>query len=161
MLPPRRDLNGSHPTTAQCAREAERKRRRLAEADTRESSERSFEAYGQPLENVTTFRYLGQVLTAGDNGWLAVVGNLGKVRKIWGRLSRILSQEGADLKVSGSFIRRWHRQCCCLGRRRGSSPQGWSGTWIASITGSSGESTGRNRGDGGMGAVSIRLCRRQ
>ena len=32
-----------------------------------ESLESSFEAYGEPLENVTAFRYLGQVLTAGDD----------------------------------------------------------------------------------------------
>ena len=32
-----------------------------------ESSERAFEAYEEPLENVTAFRYLGWVLTAGDD----------------------------------------------------------------------------------------------
>ena len=29
------------------------------------------------------FRYLGRVLMAGDDDWLAVVGNLGKARKSW------------------------------------------------------------------------------
>ena len=82
-----RALNGRHPATAQCTRVAERKRWRLAEAELREILERAFEAYGEPLENVTTFQYLGQVLTAGDNEWLAVVGNLGKARNIWVRLS--------------------------------------------------------------------------
>ena len=45
ILFPRRDLNVRHPATAQCDRGAERKRRRLAEAETKESSERAFEAY--------------------------------------------------------------------------------------------------------------------
>ena len=45
MLVPCWALNGRHPAMAQCARGAERKRRRLAEADTRESSERAIEAY--------------------------------------------------------------------------------------------------------------------
>ena len=67
--------------------------------------ERSFEEYGEPLENVTAFRYLGQVLTVGDGDWLAVVGNLGKARMSWGRLSRILIREGADTKVSGNFYK--------------------------------------------------------
>ena len=84
MLVPRRDLNGRHPTTAQCARVDERKRRRIVNAETRESSERAFDAYGEPLENVTTFRYLGCILKTGDNEWLAVVGNLGKARKSQG-----------------------------------------------------------------------------
>ena len=49
--------------------------------ELREISERDFEAYGEPLENVTAFRYPGRVLTSGDYGWIAVVGNLGKARK--------------------------------------------------------------------------------
>ena len=105
MLVPWQDLNVRHPATAQCARGVERKRRRLAEAEMRASSERAFEAYMEPLENVTAFRYLGRVLTAGDDDWLVVVGNLEKARKSWGRLSRILSREGADPKVSGSFYK--------------------------------------------------------
>ena len=67
MLVPRRALNGSHPATTHCIRGAERKRRRLAEADIRESLERVFEAYGELIKNVSTFRYLGRVLTKGDN----------------------------------------------------------------------------------------------
>ena len=67
MMVPRRELNKRYPTTAQCARGADRKRRRIAEVDLRESSERAFEAYGEPLQNATTFKYLGQVLTAGDD----------------------------------------------------------------------------------------------
>ena len=42
------------------------------------------------------------MLTVGDGDWLAVVGNLGKARKSWGQLSRILSREGADPKLSGN-----------------------------------------------------------
>ena len=37
ILVPRRALNGRHPAMAQCARGEERKRQRLAEAETRES----------------------------------------------------------------------------------------------------------------------------
>ena len=28
-----------------------------------------FEAYGAPLENVTAFKYLGRLMTAGDDDW--------------------------------------------------------------------------------------------
>ena len=54
---------------------------------------------------MTTFKYLGQVMTAGDYDWPAVVGNLQKARKSWGRLSRILIWEGADTKVLGKFFK--------------------------------------------------------
>ena len=86
MLFPRRALNGRHPATDQCARGEEQNRRRLAEAVLRESSDRAFEAYGEPLENVTAFRYLVWVLTAGYDDWLTVVGNIGKAIECWGRL---------------------------------------------------------------------------
>ena len=63
MLVLRQALNSRHPATAQRARGEELKRRRLTEAELRESLERAFEAYGEPLENVTVFIYLGWVLT--------------------------------------------------------------------------------------------------
>ena len=91
ILVPRQALNGRHPATAQCARGAEKKRRWLAEAELREILERDFEAYGEPPEKLTAFRYLGWVLMEGDGEWIAVLGNLGEARKSWGRLSRILS----------------------------------------------------------------------
>ena len=92
MLVPRRALKRSHPATAQCARGEEQKRQRLAEAELRENTEMAFEVYGEPLENMTVFKYLVRVLTAGDCDWLALVGNLSKARKSWVRLSRILSR---------------------------------------------------------------------
>ena len=56
MMVPWRALNGRHHATAQCEKGAERKRRRMAEAELRESTERAFEAYGKPLENVLAFK---------------------------------------------------------------------------------------------------------
>ena len=87
------------------SKERGRKRRRMAEVELRDSTERAFEAYGKPLENVLAFNYLGRVMTAGDNNWPAVAGNLSKARKSWGRLSRILCREGADARVSGNFFK--------------------------------------------------------
>ena len=68
--------------------------------------ERFFEAYGNSLINVTTFKYLGRVMKAGDYEWPVVVSNLQRASKIWRRLSQILIREGADPKVSGDFLRR-------------------------------------------------------
>ena len=90
MLVPRRALNGWHLTTEQRVKGAKRKRQRLTEAETRESSDWAFKAYGETIKNVSAFRYLGRVLTAGEDDWLAVVDNLGKARKSWGQLSRVL-----------------------------------------------------------------------
>ena len=105
MLVPWCALNGSHLATSQCARGAEQKRKRLAEEELQESSERAFQAYGAPLENVTTFKYLRRVVTAGYDEWPAVTGNLHKAKKSWGWISRVLSREGAEPKVSGHFFK--------------------------------------------------------
>ena len=58
----------------------------------REKSERVFEAYGVPIKSVSEFKYLGRILTATDDDWPAVVGNLRKERRSWGRLSRLLGR---------------------------------------------------------------------
>ena len=81
MLVPWRALNGRHHANAMCKKGAERKRYRMAEVELRESTERAFEANGKPLETVSAFKYLGQVMTAGDDDWPAVAGNLVKSQK--------------------------------------------------------------------------------
>ena len=68
-----------------------------------ENSERAFHAYGKQTKAVMEFRYLGRLLTATDDDWPAVAGNIQKVRVSWGRLARVLGREGADPKVSRSF----------------------------------------------------------
>ena len=82
----------------------------------------AFEVYGKQLQSVPSFQYLGRTLTAGDDDWLAVAGNLGKARKIWGRLQRILSREGATKIVSGKFFKAVVQQVLLFG----------SETWVVS-----------------------------
>ena len=81
----------------------DRKRRRLEETETRENEERAFHAYGKPMEAMSEFCYLGRLLTATDDDWRAVTGNIRKARVSWGRLARVPGREGADPKVSRSF----------------------------------------------------------
>ena len=56
--------------------------------------------------NVMAFKYLGLVMTAGDDDCPAFAGNLQKARASWGQMSRILCREGADPKVPGHFFKR-------------------------------------------------------
>ena len=90
---------------AQCSQGAERKRRRLASEEEREVATRAFSAYGRPLDIVTSFRYLGQVISTADDDWPEVVKNLARARAVWRRMSRILSREGAVAWVSGFFFK--------------------------------------------------------
>ena len=49
---------------------------------------------------MSEFKYLGRILTATDDDWTAVVENIREARQSWGRLSRVLSREGVDPKLS-------------------------------------------------------------
>ena len=101
MQVPRRALNGCHPGTAQCAKVAERKRRRLAETETRENSEQAFEAYRALIELVSEFKYLGRILTATDDDWPAVVRNLRKARRSGGGCPGCLAGRAQTLRCHG------------------------------------------------------------
>ena len=92
MLVPWRYLNGRHKSTAMCRSGAERKSRILAEIEIRESMEIAFEVYGKQLQTVPSFKYLGRILTEGDDDWPMVAGNLEKARKKWRRLHRIMGR---------------------------------------------------------------------
>ena len=79
--------------------------RRLAEEDIWESLERAFQAYGETLDTVTFFKYMGRVLTAGDNDWTAVAGKLRKARNFLMWITTILIREGEDPKVLGLLFK--------------------------------------------------------
>ena len=49
-------LNVQHATTTHCAKEEKWKRCRLTVEEMRESAVRAFQAYGRPLEMVTSFK---------------------------------------------------------------------------------------------------------
>ena len=126
---PWRSLNGRHKDTAMCRSGAEWKRRRDTEAEIRESTERAFEAYGYQLESVTRFTYMGRVMTAGDDDWPAVAGNLAKARRSWGRLRRILGRKGgSDGADIGGFLQGHGATSLIIwGRDMGSNPKDGKG----------------------------------
>ena len=67
------------------------------------------------MQTVHRFKYLEIIITEGDDDWPEVVGNLGKARKIWGRMQRILSREGANKRVSGNFFQAVVQQVLLFG----------------------------------------------
>jgi len=67
---------------------------------------REFTIYGDKLEDVEVFKYLGRLLAMDDNDMPAVRANLLKARKVWKRLGKLLRSEG-DLapRVKGLFYK--------------------------------------------------------
>ena len=66
--------------------------------------ERAFRAYVQPLSIVMSFNYLGRILMSLENEWPELVGNLGKARKKWECMLRILEREREYAWTSGTFL---------------------------------------------------------
>ena len=94
-----------HQSTVQCKKAALQERCLLSAEDEREVTSRAFRAYGSPLDMMTSFKYLGQVISAADYDWPAVVGNLAKAREVWRSLTQILGREGAAPRVSGFLFK--------------------------------------------------------
>ena len=94
-----------HTEAHHSANKAERKRRRLAAEEEREVTTRAFGAYKLPLDMVTSFRYLVQVILAADDDCIALLKYLSRARVAWRRMTRILRREGAAPRVSGFFFK--------------------------------------------------------
>ena len=60
---------------------AKRKRKRMAETELRESTERAFDIYRKSIKGDPSFKCLGRNMTAGDDYWPAVARNLVKEKK--------------------------------------------------------------------------------
>ncbi len=65
----------------------------------------SFTVYGDELERVEVFKYLGRLLAYKDNDTQAMWANLRKARKSWGQVSCVLRAENASPKVCGVFYK--------------------------------------------------------
>ena len=78
----------------------ERKWHRLSEEESQEGTEREITAYGVPLSQVTSFKYLGRVLAKEDGNCPEVVRNLWRARQKWLWLTHVLIEEGADDRKS-------------------------------------------------------------
>jgi hypothetical protein len=96
-------LLGRHQRTQLCREGWDKKVQHEAAETARVALTQSFTVYGDKLERVEVFKYLGRLLAYNDNDTQAMQGNLKKARKSWGQVSRILRAENASPKVCGIF----------------------------------------------------------
>ena len=97
-------LNGKHQRTWICCEGWERKKQHEATEAVRIALVRTFTAYGEDLERVEVFKYLGRLLAYNDNDSQAMQSNLKKVRKSWAQVSCMFRAENASPKVCGVFL---------------------------------------------------------
>jgi hypothetical protein len=88
-------LMHKHQETELCKERWRQQGQHETAAATRLSPETWFFAYGEELEWVKVFKYLGQLLSYDDNDTQAMRGNLAKARRCWARVSQVLRSENA------------------------------------------------------------------
>ena len=92
-----------HQGTDVCKEGHRRKLQREAYRRSALSLDEEFFAYGQKLERIEFFKYLGRLLTYNDNNIQDVRSNLKKARMFWGRISDVLRSKNMSPKVCGMF----------------------------------------------------------
>jgi hypothetical protein len=98
-------MNGRHYEAALCKDGVARKVQHAAAECAHLALHHTFKVYGEELERVEVFEYLGRLLAYDDNDTQAVRGNLKKAHSIWVRLSRTIRAEHASPCACGVFYK--------------------------------------------------------
>jgi hypothetical protein len=94
-----------HEQTKHCMEGFERKVQHEAAENSALALEEICTAYGEELERVEVFKYLGRLLGYNDNDVQTMQSNLKKARQCWARLSHVLRAENASPQVCGMFYK--------------------------------------------------------
>lgn len=98
--------NERHRATKTCKLLAARRRRRERSTTIQATmASQQFFIGGVPLESVSSFRYLGRMLSSNDSDLVAVKTNLQKARRQWGRICSVLCKSDVPPKVMGYFYK--------------------------------------------------------
>jgi hypothetical protein len=64
-----------------------------------------FTVNGKKIKTVSKFKYLGRMVSNNDSDDATILRNLKRARKKWGRLSRLLTVDGANPMAMGIFYK--------------------------------------------------------
>ena len=105
MQVPYSALNGKHLNSAQCLHATRARTRREAITTAHTAMTQTVSINGTPLEQVTTFSYLGRYITCNNSDWPAVYKNLKKARQKWALIARPLLNTGVPPPMVGLFYK--------------------------------------------------------
>jgi Reverse transcriptase (RNA-dependent DNA polymerase) len=89
-----RDVGDRHQNTATCKQFAlQLQIKCMQEQNVVLAQETTFTVFGETIENVHEFKYLGRIVTDSDEDKTTVIHNLNRAGKAWGQLHRLLSHE--------------------------------------------------------------------
>jgi len=98
-------IGRGHESTALCKWGQKCKQQYAAVTEATRALDQRFTAYGEELERVETFKYLGRLMAQDDSDIQAVLANLRKARKVWAQISRVRRLENAEPRVCGMFYK--------------------------------------------------------
>ncbi len=105
-------LYGRHRHTRLCHEGWDKKKQHEAAEAAWIALTRRFTTYGEDLERVEMFKYLGRLLAYDDNNSQAMRSNLKKACKSWAQVSHVL--RAANVMSVVFFTKQLYRQCCYL-----------------------------------------------
>jgi hypothetical protein len=94
-----------HRNSQKCIDGTARRERRERQLQHELGTDTEFRINNQTIENVNHFKYLGRPLTASGTDQIATNTNLQKARRVWGRISTILRQQGSNIRTSANFYK--------------------------------------------------------
>lgn len=105
LLQARNVRDHTHLRSKDCALHTKRRFQREQFVANYLASSHTFSLSDQPLPKVTTYRYLGRLLTSNDSDWPTLYHNLSKARRQWSCIARVLVTEHVQPKAAGMFYK--------------------------------------------------------
>jgi hypothetical protein len=94
---------GKHQVTSTCKKGRGRRSNEMLQNKQAEAEKVTFRVYGEELERVKEFRYLGRILTEDDDDTKNIIEQLKRARQKWNSIAKILKREGANAKTMAKF----------------------------------------------------------
>ena len=93
----------AHEASATCKRATVTRRQHAVATESPAALRQSFSAYGEILNCVRQFKYLGRIVSYDDNDTPAIRRNTKKARRQWGQFRKELERESVPPRVAGTF----------------------------------------------------------
>lgn len=98
-------LAGRHQESTVCKKGAKQNQQKQLDLQCIRAFRRTFQIQDQLIKTVQNFRYLGRIITSNDNDWIAAHSNLRKARQWWAEISRVLTRESTNPRISAFFYK--------------------------------------------------------
>jgi len=93
----------AHENSLTCRRATAARRQHAVAAASKVALRQSFTTYGETLQTVRRFKYLGRIVLYDDNDTPAVRRNVKKARRTWGQFRKVLEKEEVPPRVAGMY----------------------------------------------------------